>query len=714
MDNKNELQDFDLDEILNEFHDLPQEAETEVEPDEELDALMHLPELTITPVTVKQPGSLAAGDDSPADPDPAGSEEATEASLPHPAEDGEAPSETEPAPDPLAADTIRMDPDALSGNQSPSEPDEAVLAADTIRVGEPANPPVEEEPAVETEETFIPSPIPFTPRSRLKELKKKLVSGPEKRYYELSEVGVGKLQLAILLNLLIVILCAGVTTLFTLDMVPENRLRLVIFSQVLAMMVSALLGCHLMVDSIQELLKGRFTVNTLLTVTFAACMVDAAFCLTELRVPCCAAFSLEMTFALWARCHRRNTELAQLDTMRKAVRLHSIVRSPDYYEGKAAFLRAEGEVEDFMDNYTKPSGPEKVQSTYALLSLLICVGIAVFAGMRHGVSMAVQILSTSLLVAVPASFFVCLTRPMAILEQRLHMVGSVLCGWRGVKGLAGKAVFPLADQDLFPQGSTKLNGVKFYTDRSPDEIVNMTTSLICVAGGGLVPVFQQLLTSRSGMLHPVRNFRNYGGGGIGGEVCGEPVLMGTLSFLQDMGVEIPEGTMVNQAVYAAIDGQLCAVYAISYAKMRSAAAGLITLCGYRKLSPLMLCSDFMLTESFLQAKFHVKTNRIIFPAQETQAALKKVQPDPQAPVLALCTREELIGPAYAVSGARALRTSAKLGVVIHLLGGVLGMLIMLVLAVLGNTALLTPTNILLYQLIWAIPGLLVTEWTRTV
>ena len=30
----------------------------------------------------------------------------------------------------------------------------------------------------------------------------------------------------------------------------------------------------------------------------------------------------------------------------------------------------------------------------------------------------------------------------------------------------------------------------------------------------------------------------------------------------------------------------------------------------------------------------------------------------------------------------------------------------------GNTDLLTPTNVLLYQLIWGVPGLLVTEWTR--
>ena len=39
---------------------------------------------------------------------------------------------------------------------------------------------------------------------------------------------------------------------------------------------------------------------------------------------------------------------------------------------------------------------------------------------------------------------------------------------------------------------------------------------------------------------------------------------------------------------------------------------------------------------------------------------------------------------------------------------------MLALGYLGSTELLTPVNVLLYQIIWAVPGLLVTEWTRTV
>ena len=681
----NNNQDFDLEDILKEFGDHPEEEPVS-------DSTGAMPELRLDdPETDEEPEASAKAEEEPAEPEV---------------------SAEVPVEQPLS-DTLDFGP--VQAPEAPEATDEPTIVVDLSEELPKEDPkPAVAEPAFEVEEEFIPAPIVFTPRSRLKELKKQLVAGPERRYYELSEMGIGKLQAALLVNVLVVLICAGVTAMFALNLVPENRIKLVVFSQVLAMLISALLGSNLMLDSLGDLLKGRFTVNTLLTLTFAACLIDSVFCLKELRVPCCAAFSLEMTMAMWARLQKHNTEMAQMDTMRKAVRLHGIVRVENYYEGKDGLLRKEGEVSDFMDTYNKMPAPEVVQSVYAVLSLLVCIGISVFAGMLHGLSMGVQILSTSLLVAVPASFFVSVSRPMAILETRLHMVGTVLCGWEGVKDLCGKAVFPISDLDLFPQGSTKLNGVKFYGHRNPDEVVSYTTSVIHAAGGGLVPVFDQLLKSRSGQLYSVHSFRNYGDGGIGGEVEGLPVLVGTMGFLQDMGVEIPEGTMVNQAVYAAVDGELCAVYAMSYAKMRSAAAGLVTLCGYRKLKPLKLSGDFMLTESFLRAKFNVKTSRIVFPDRDTCQKLQQHPIDPDEPVLALTTREELVSVAYAITGARALRQATKLGVIIHLIGGTLGLIIMLVLGYLGSTQLLTPANILLYQLIWAVPGLLVTEWARIV
>ena len=51
---------------------------------------------------------------------------------------------------------------------------------------------------------------------------------------------------------------------------------------------------------------------------------------------------------------------------------------------------------------------------------------------------------------------------------------------------------------------------------------------------------------------------------------------------------------------------------------------------------------------------------------------------------------------------------------IHLLGGIMGLAIVLILGLLGVAELLTPVNMLLYELVWLIPGLLITEWTRSV
>ena len=685
MDNNEKNQDFELDDILKEFGNISEEASEELVSREELEK-----------VFAAEPAQ----------------ENASKTAVP--------------------SDTIRLERIADARSKAPEtetveeEKSEAVTEAEPevvddetkaipmVQVQEeveeiPEPAPVEEKPVQE-----VKPPIIYDPRARIRELKSKLVAGPEKRYYDLMEIGVGKLQLAILVNLLIVGLCVAATSMFVGGMIPENRMRLLIFSQVLAMGISALLASFNLIEGVADLFKLRFSLNTMMFFTFVACVVDAVFCLQELRVPCCAAFCLEVTFALWQRYEQRNTEMGQMDTMRKAVKLHSVVKVPDFYNGRPGLIRGQGEVEDFMDNYNQTTGPERVQMIYTFISFLACIGIAVFAYLRSGASMAVQVLSTSLLVATPASFFVALTRPMAILERRLHMVGTVLCGWKGVRKLCGKAAFPLNDDDLFPTGSTKLNGVKFYGDRNPDQVVAYATALIKAGGGGLEPIFNQLLKSRSGGEYKVENFQRYPSGGIGGEIWGESVLMGTMDFLQDMGVEIPEGTMVNQAVYCAIDGQLGAVFAISYARMKSSAAGMVTLCAQRRLTPVLTSGDFMLTDVFLKTKFGVRTKRMAFPTYDERKELAARKPGENDQALALTTQDGLSATAYAVTGARALRTACRMGLAVHIFGGILGMLIMLALAYLGAREELNPIRVLLYQVVWMIPGLLMTEWTRTV
>lgn len=559
-----------------------------------------------------------------------------------------------------------------------------------------------------------PRPIQFHPPSRLRELKRQLVAGPERRYYELSGMGVGKLQGAIFLSLLVFAMSAGATALYAAGHVSDNRIKLMVFGQFFALLLSALLGRGQILSGIADIFHLRFSLNSTLIFTFVACVVDGLFCLRELRVPCCAAFCLQITMSLWASYHRRTTEMGQMDTMRKAIRLDSLVPCPGYYEGRPGLLRGEGQVDDFMLTYNQCPATEKVLSVYALVALLVSIASGTAAGILHGsVAFGTQVLAAALLAALPVSTFISQTRPAAILEKRLHRIGAVLCGWQGVRAMCGKLYFPVGHEDLFPAGSFDLNGVKFYGDRDPDEVVAYATALIRADGGGLVPLFEYLLDSRNGRHYDAQKVRAYTGG-IGGEIEDESVLVGTSDFLKAMGVEIPQGIRVSQAVYVAIDGELCGLVAISYAKDKATAAGLSVLCSAGNLWPVLTGGDFLLTESFLRSRFNVNTRRMKFPERSVRQTLSEKEPDEEQQVAALVTETGLAPLAYVVAGARSLHTASIMGVVIHMIGGIVGLLMMVALAILGAQHLLTPSNMLLYQLVWLVPGLLLTEWTRSV
>ena len=729
-----ELEELSLEEIMREFGSTEEMAEP-VDAQELLDMFDSAAEPeTVTEPEPAQPQEAVAEEVIAEVPKEAPAEEPKEAPAEEPEEKTEEISEAEPVevpeetaesaeppvPDEDAApelgDTVRVDD--LSGITGEVPTFAQPLSDETRPIGsiwdEEEQNEEEQEQDEDDDEVTIPTPIIFRPKQRLRELKRELIAGPERRYYELAEIGVGKLQLAMFVCFAVVLICGGAGFLYSAGMLPENRLRLMVFGQVLAMLIGALMGCQQMIEGVSDLFRGRFTLNTLLLITFGASCADAWLCLQELRVPICAAFTLAVLMSLWATYHRRTTEMGQMDTMRKASRLDGVVKCEEYLDGKTAYLRGEGQVADFMEHYDEIPRPERIQNGYALVALLASIAIAVFAYLRHGTSMAVQIFSTTLLVAVPASFFITITRPMAVVERRLHRLGAVLCGWTGIKSIGKKALFPLKDEDLFPKGSSKLNGVKFYGKRAPEVVISYAAAMMEANGGSLAPMFEELLASRSGLRHEAHNLLYYGNGGIGGEVCDEPVLMGSLHFLKEMGVEIPEGTAVKQAVYVAIDGELSGLFAISYTRTKYTATGLATLCGNRKLKPVILAEDFMVTAPFLKEKFGVRTKRMVFPSQEVRQELLNKKQTEGTTAMAMTTVEGLAPVACAITGARAVRTAWKLGLVIHLLGGILGLLVMASLAYLGNTELLTPLNILAYQLIWAVPGVLVTFWPRTV
>lgn len=562
-------------------------------------------------------------------------------------------------------------------------------------------------------EYIPPEPIQFRPRSRLSELKQQIEDGPERRYYQLAQKGLGRLQAAMFLSLLVVALACLSLWLHSAGMVQPDRMRLLVHGELFAMGLSAVLAWGRLMDGARSLLQRQFTPDTLLLAAFLVCLADGIFCLREVRVPFCGAFCLAVTMSLWGEYERRNTEMGQMDTLRKATKLRCVAKAPDCLEGKPGFHVRGGQVEDFMSVYSQTSGPEKVLNLYCLLAFLstVCIAVAVMA--TRGVSLGLQTWSAAILVCLPVTGFICQSRPMAVLERRFHQLGVVLCGWQGVRDLSGSAVVPLKDKDILPYGSVKINGIKYYSRLDQDEIISCAAAVMEQAANALTPLFTDLRDSRSGRHYEVEDYTAYDHGCAGGIVNGRTVLVGPGSFLHKMGVPMPQEAKVNQAVYVAIDAELSAVFAMTFGKLRGVRAGLATLTAVKKLQVALVGGNFVLSDTFLHNKFGLDPKTILRPDAKQLQALCGWQPDEEkSRPCALTTQDGLAPIGFAITGGRALRSARRVGAIVHILAGAVGIAMVLALTLAQAHDLMTPQNLLTYHLVWCIPGLLITEWTR--
>ena len=559
---------------------------------------------------------------------------------------------------------------------------------------------------------FIPKePIPFPPKSRLRQLRQKLVAGPERQFQALSETGTAQLQIGMFLNFLLAAISIALTVATSLGLLNPERLRAIVFCQFLLAMLAALVGCYRLLDGISNLFRGRFTLDVALLITFLACIADGLLCLSRQQLSCSSLFCLQVLFAQCAAFQRRNTELSQMDVLRKANELTAVVKIPDFHDERPGYISVEGEPEDFLDHYRKFSGPETALAVYTLISLLASAGLAVAAYRLLDLPTAIEVFMAAQLIALPFSAFVSMSRPNAVLQNRLHRLGTVLCGWQGIRAVHRRGVYPLTHEDLFPEGAIKMNNVKFHGMVDPGRVVSYTTALLTTETNGLLSVFRLMPRSRGSASHTVEAFEERPGG-ITGLVDGYRVFVGTADYMQSNGIQIPPDSTENFCIYTALEGQVCGEFAITIGRSKSTTAGIRTLNADRHFMPMLMACNFLLTPKFLRNKLAVNVRRIQFPDRDTRLALAQITPDDHSTVIALTTKAGLAPKAYALTGARAMRGALKWGAFIHILGGTIGLVAVGLLALNGGMDLLTPINLLLYSSIWSVPGFLITERTR--
>ena len=646
-----------------------------------------------------------------------------------------------PAPaEPVTDETVRL---AVPGEKNPAGPP---AGGDTIRFT-----PVEEEKAPEPERpavwTYRGEPDPERPapdpkearelaraerrekrqaekrrrqleRFQKKEARKKRAqeqpehtfASPEAAYAFYAAASGTRLRL-----LVSTLLCLGSVLLLVLS----TPLITGAFSDHAAVFSAAMLGLLLLqavcsydvcLSGVIALLRFRFDQYSMLFLTLCAVVADAFFAVAEGRTPFCTVASILLLLALWGRdllYDARRRSLRAISNMDEPV---AAIREEKAWHGYDCIFRAPGDAEQFAVQLEMPDAGSRIMRVWAPVMTAVTLALSVLTSLRTGEHF-LWAWSAMLLASFPAGILIAYAKPFSALARRLYRAGAAIAGWQGARILSGEAGLIVEDADLFPPQNVTLNGMKIYSDRSVSQIIGFANAVVQTAGSGLVPLFEEIMHNQNGRHYGVDTFRRYEGGGLGAEIRGDVILMGSLGFMKLMRVHMPEGARVKQAVYLSVNGELAAVFALSYAPATNVKACLQALARCTGLTPILATRDFMITPQFLKHRYKLSPDRIEFPTVEERARLSSPDAVQEPRQGALLARTGFSCFSMAVAGARAARSAAIAAIAVTYAASVMGLLVLFFLTFIGSTLAVSAWNLLLYTVLWLIPELLITSMT---
>lgn len=517
------------------------------------------------------------------------------------------------------------------------------------------------------------------------------------------------LQLRLAISVLLSLCSAALLTLLSkvipgLEMSDRKRLFSVLMLGI--MMLQALLAYDLCVEGAAQILRLRLNGCSMLLIQLVAVTVDAFFAIAESRIPFCTAVSLQLTVALWGRrllMQARRRSLKAVCSMEQPV---AAVREEKAWHGYDCIFRGPADAGVFAAQLEQPDAGRRILRVYAPVITILTLVLSVFAAMRSSENF-VWAWAAMLTAAMPVGCFIAFAKPFSTEARQLLRSGCAVAGWAGARTLGGEAGLTVEDQDLFPPGNVTLNGMKVYSAHSVSQIVGYADAVVQTAGSGLAPLFEEMMRSQNGRHYHVDAFRRYEGGGLGAEIGGDVVLMGSFGFMKLMKVQMPEGTKLKQAVYLSINAELSAVFALTYAPASNVKSSLLAAARSNGLVPILATRDFMITPQFLKQRYKLAPERIEFPTVEERARLSAREARPQAAQGAMMARGGFGSYVSAVTGARSLRSASIAALAVSFAGSVLGLLILFFLTFIGAVNAVSAWNLTIFTLLWLLPNVLI-------
>lgn len=309
--------------------------------------------------------------------------------------------------------------------------------------------------------------------------------------------------------------------------------------------------------------------------------------------------------------------------------------------------------------------------------------------------------------------------PLAAGSKKFVRNKSVMLGYQSVDDSYDVNSLMVDASKLFPDGTINLSAIKIFSDTKIDDAILDAASLCQRANSILQGLFRDTIVGKESMLRTVENFTYEESMGLCGWINNKRVLFGSREMMTGHNIEgIPTKSKEKEltvggkdAVYLSVSGNLAAMFVVDI-QASPAIRYWIEELERKGICLILKSNDALLSLSRIAELFDITADGVkIIPLRLHNDFDAETAPLKRASAALACSGR-FSGMAQLLLGAKSIRASATLGVILQTAACVLGILIALAYLIMQAYTSLSASLFLIYQLIWTGVIVLSVNWRR--
>ena len=311
----------------------------------------------------------------------------------------------------------------------------------------------------------------------------------------------------------------------------------------------------------------------------------------------------------------------------------------------------------------------------------------------------IYIFSALLCAGVPVCSLLCFAFPFYLGAKKLSANKASVAGWSGTCDIGSSDGIIITDRDIFPPESVSIESIRIFADEDAQKIISYAGSMILNSGCVMSKAFMDELERNECPVLPVELFEPLSGGGFRGLIDGHTVLCGSAELMRLLNVKFPFRLLEKTSVLLAIDGVLFGIFTMKYEADPSIRKALSELMRSGR-HPLFALRDFNITPDMLRDAFGLATDGYDFPPYVERFRITDLKGSENRQLAAVIRKEGLVPLTEVAETGRGMYMSARINLLITLVGAVIGMIAVFIRMLTGAMSL---GFLLFLMLLFALP-----------